>query len=88
MRQTVQPRIPAWETKASKPLAVKICGSCGGGRNFQPHWRVHWRDPRGPRLCTNPPTQESAPEGPNFLVGRREVTESGLRAEQVALFPL
>ena len=33
--------------------------------------RVHWRDPQGPRTCTNPPTWESAPEGSNLLVGTR-----------------
>ena len=26
-------------------------------------------DPQGPRMYTNQPTQESAPEGPNLLVG-------------------
>ena len=40
--------------------------------------------------CTqnHPPTWESAPEGPNLLVGSREVTENRQRVEQVALFPL
>ena len=57
------------EKKASKPLTVKFCGGCGGGRNSQPHGRAHWRDPQGPRMYTNPPTWESAPEGPNLLVG-------------------
>ena len=27
------------------------------------------RDPGGPRMYTNPPTQESAPKGPSLLVG-------------------
>ena len=27
MRQTMQLRVPVWETKASKPLDVKTCGS-------------------------------------------------------------
>ena len=70
VRQTTQPRVPAWgKKKASKPLTVKFCGGCGGGRNSQPHGRAHWRDPQGPRMYTNPPTWESAPEGPNWLVG-------------------
>ena len=42
----------------------------------------------GPRIYTNPPTQESAPEGPNLLVVVREVTEIQKRAEQVPLFLL
>ena len=33
VRQTTQPRVPAQEKEASKPLAVKTCGSFGGGRN-------------------------------------------------------
>ena len=58
-RKTVQPRVPLWEKTASKPLAVKTSGGCGG-RNSQPHRRVHWRDPQGPRMYTKPPTEESA----------------------------
>ena len=54
-----------------KPLTEKTYGGCGSGRNSQPHRRVCWRDRQGPRMYTNPPTQESAPEGPNFLVGSR-----------------
>ena len=61
-------RVTAWGNKASEPLAVKICGGCGGGRDSQPYRRVCWRNPQGPRMYTNPPTQESAP-GPNLLVG-------------------
>ena len=57
--------------KPQKHLVVKICGGCGIGRNSQPHGRVHWRQPQGPRMYTNTPTQESAPEGPNLLVGSR-----------------
>ena len=30
-----------WEPKDSKPLAVKYCGGCDGGRNCQSHKRVH-----------------------------------------------
>ena len=80
--------VPVWESNASKPLAVKTCGGCGDGRNSQPHRRVCWKDPQGPRTYTNPLTWESAPEGPNLLVGNRGVTERWLTAEQAALFPL
>ena len=72
MRQTIKPRVPAYEKKASKSLAVKTSGGCGGRRNFQSHKRVLWRNPQGPRMYTSPSTQESAPEGPNLLVGSRE----------------
>ena len=55
--------------KASKPMTVKTCVDCGSRRNSQPHRRVRWRDPQGPRMYTNAPTRESAPEEPNLLVG-------------------
>ena len=43
--------------KASRPLTENTCGVCGGsGRNSQPHRRVPWRDPQGPRACTSSPT--------------------------------
>ena len=29
----MQPRVPTWEKKASKHLAVKTCEGCGSGRN-------------------------------------------------------
>ena len=70
-RQTVQPRVPVQEKKASKPLAVITCGGFSSGRNSQPHRRVHWRDPQGPRMYPKPPTWESTPEGPNLLVNIR-----------------
>ena len=66
-----KPGFQCRENKASKPLTVKTCRGCGSGRNSQPHRRVHWRDQQGPRMYTNPPTWESAPEGPNLLVGSR-----------------
>ena len=44
-RQTAKPRILVWETKDSKLLAVKFCGSYEGGRNSQSHRRVRGRDP-------------------------------------------
>ena len=88
VRQTTQPRVPERGNEASKPLAVKTYGGSGSRRNSQPHRRVCWRDPQGPRMNTIPPTWESAPEGPNLLVVAGEVTESRPRAEQVALFPL
>ena len=45
------------------------CGDWSSRRNWQQsHRKVCWRDPQGPRMYTNPPIQESAPEGPNLLV--------------------
>ena len=76
--------LPVWGNKASKYLTGKTCGGSNTGRrNSQPHRSVCWRDPQGPRTYTNPPTQESAWEGPicSWLVG--EVTENRQRAEQV-----
>ena len=53
-----------------KPLTENTCGGWGGsGRNSQPYRRVRWKDPRGPRMYTSPPTRESAPEGLNLIVG-------------------
>ena len=70
-RQTEQPRVPAWGNKALKPLTEKTYEDCGGRRNSQTHRRGHWRDPWGPGMYTNPPTQESAPKGTNMLVNSR-----------------
>ena len=50
--QTTQPGVPAPLNKASKPLTIKTCGGCDGRRNSQPHRRVHWREPQGPRMYT------------------------------------
>ena len=55
--------------KASKPLTVKIYGGCGSGRNSQPHRRVHWRDPQGPRMYTKPPTQGISTKRAQFACG-------------------
>ena len=68
-RQIAQPGVLVQGNKTSKPLTEKICAGCGGGRNCQPHRRVRWRDQPGPRMYTTLPTWESAPEGPNLLVG-------------------
>ena len=70
-RQTTQLSVPVQEIKASKPLTVKICWSYRRRRNSQPPRRVHWRDPWGPKMYMKPTTWESAPEGPNLLVGSR-----------------
>ena len=56
-------------TASLKTSDYKNCGGYSSGRNFQPHRRVHWRDPKGLRKYTKPPTQESAPEGLNLFVG-------------------
>ena len=69
VRQTAQRRVPAWEKKASKPLAMKTYGGCSSRRNSQPHRKVRWRGPQGPKTYTKPPIWESAPEGLNLLVG-------------------
>ena len=59
-----------------KPLSENTRGGWGGSRrDSQSHRRGHWRDPQGPRTYMKPPTQESAPQWPNLIVGSREVTE-------------
>ena len=57
------------EEKRNKTSKYKTCGGCGSRRHSKPHKRVCWRYPQGPRTYTKPPTWESAPEGPNLLVG-------------------
>ena len=67
-----RPRNPGFQHRDIKSQNLwKTCGGWGGKRNSQPHRRVHWRDPQGPRTYTNPLTWESAPEGPNLPVGSR-----------------
>ena len=39
-------------------------------------------------MYTTAPTRESAPEGPNLIVGGGGVTEDRQRVEQVPLLPL
>ena len=67
----MQSRVLVQEKKASKPMTVRTYRGYGDGINSQPHRRVPWRDPQGPRMYTNPSMDESAPEGPNLLVGIR-----------------
>ena len=67
--QTEQPRVPVQGNEASKPLPVKTYGGCGSGRNYQPHRRVRWRDPHGPRMYTNPPTQGISTRRDRFACG-------------------
>ena len=45
------------------------------------------QDPQGPRMYVKPPTWESAPEGPNLLVGSKEVTESQVSVIVPSLTP-
>ena len=67
------PGLQHWGNKALKPLTENTCGGWGSsGRNSQTHRTVCWRDPQVPRMYTNPLTQESAPEGLDFLVGSGE----------------
>ena len=54
-RPTTKSRVSVLAAKDLKPqFKEKICGDCGGRRNSQPHRRVHWRDPQGPKMSTNP----------------------------------
>ena len=58
------------ETKASKPLIVKTCGSCSNRRNSQSHRKVCRRGPQDPRMYTSPPIRESAPERAQSTCGK------------------
>ena len=69
VRQTEQPRVLVQGNKVSKSLAVKTSGDSSSRRNSQSHGTVCWRGPRGSRTYTDPPSWESAPEEPSFLVG-------------------
>ena len=86
MRQTAQPRLPAWEKKASKSLAVKICRVAAAGETpsltgefvGDTHrvlecTKTH---PPGPRMYTNPPTRNQHQKGPICLWVVVEVTET------------
>ena len=64
--QTTQPRVPVQGKIKPQNLTVKTCGDCDGRINSKLHKGVCWRDPR---IYTNPPSPESAPEEPNLLVG-------------------
>ena len=86
--EPMQLRVPAQGNKASKTLKKSLWGLRNQEKLPQPHRKVHWTDPQGPRTYTNPPTQESAPEGPNLLVGSGGSDWKRVRAKQVALFPL
>ena len=85
IKEQDRPHNPGFQHSEKKPQNhwLKTCGGCSGRRNSQPHRRVHWRDPQGPRTYTKSPTWQSAPEGPNLLGGSR-----GSDCKQVALFPL
>ena len=66
-----KPRNPGLQRGEIKPQTSDCArGGLGGSRrDSQPHRRGRWRDPQGPRVCTGPPTWESAPEGPSLIVG-------------------
>ena len=88
MRQTMQLRVLAWEKPQNlwlkKPMGVVVVGetpSLTGEFIGETHRVLECTQ-------THTPTQESAPEGPNLLGSRGEVTESQQRAQQEALFPL
>ena len=91
-----RPRNPGFqhqENRASKPLAVKICGSCTSGKKLPVHQESPFEGPHGVLEPTNAhPLGESASgqqlEGHKSLVGSEEVTESRAGAEKVALVPL
>ena len=88
MRQTAQPRDPARGNKASKPLAVKICGGCSVGRNSHPCQQFVGETHRALEHTQGYPSGNQHQKGPICLWVGGEVTKSQQRAEQAALFPV
>ena len=86
-RQTSQPRVPVRGNKASKPLTenTRLVEVAGETSSLTAEFTgVTHRVIEG----TQTPIWESAHNGPICLWVAEEVTESWLRAEEVALFPL
>ena len=87
-RHTAQSRVPAWGSKASKPLAIKTCKGCSDRRNFSLTGETVGAA-HGSLECTQiHPSSNQHQKGPIPLWVAVEVTESGARVEQMALFPL
>ena len=65
----------AAQGSSSGRLSLKLLIENAHGGGGRPWGRLpasqerSWRDPQGPRVCTSPPTQEPAPEGPSWIVG-------------------
>ena len=90
IKEQDRPHNPGFQHSEKKPQNhwLKTCGGCSGRRNSQPHRRVHWRDPHGPKHKQTHAPRNQHQKGPICLCVVGTVTESGTRAEQVALSPL
>ena len=84
----MQPMVPSWEKKTSKPLAGKTCGGFGGRMNSQLHREFIGETHRVLEHVQIHPPGNQHQKGPIYLWVPGEVTESWLRAQQAALFPL
>ena len=80
-----KPGLQGRQNKASEPLAVKICGGCRVGETAS--LIGEFVGETHSILETNPPTQNQHQKGLICLWVAGEVIKSGMRAEQVALFP-
>ena len=85
--QTVQHRVSVQGNKASTPLALKVCGGCGSGKNSQPHGKEIIRETHRVLEPTQNPWNQHQ-KGSSCKWVEEEVTESQPRAEQVVLLPL
>ena len=85
MRQTVQPRVPLWGNKASKPLTKKPVGVEVAGETPSLTREFVGETDRVLEHTQNHPPRNQHQKGLICLWVAEEVTESQLRAEQAAL---
>ena len=88
VRHTTYLRVPVWENKASKPLAVKSVGVKVAGKTPSLTEEFVGETHRVLECIQPHPPGNQHQKGPICLWAVREVTESQPRAEKAALFPL
>ena len=82
------PRVLVWKIKASKLPAIKPVGVAVTGETLSLRGEFLGETHRVPESAQNHPPGKHLQKGPICLWVAEEVTESQLRAEQAALFPL
>ena len=88
MRQTVQPRVPVRGKEASKPLTEKPVGVEMAGETLRLTGEFVGEIHMLLEHTQNHPPRNQHQKVPICLWEAGEVTESGARVEQMALFPL
>ena len=84
----MQPRVLAWETKASKPLSVKTVGVVAAGETPSLTGEFIGETHEVLEGTQTHPPENKHQKGPICLWVAGKVTENQLRDEQMALFPL